>query len=378
VAARGSTDELDEVVAELASSSWMRKADALRRAATHVAAAELDDARRSRLAVAIVEVAADSKWEVRKAAAVALAECPPLEAVERALDVLTHDANHWVSHAAERAVYRRRARVESAHEWTLSTDSRDPTLQHIAARIREIGLSSMTPARVYELAMEISEQAYRELAADTAHEIRTLLMPLDGYLADLARRLGSDPTAQRLHASARDRLQQIQLFVTSLRDYSAPGEDAFSTVELADVLRDAVALGAESAGATVTRHVDAPEGLVIEAMRERLTRALTNLVSNSCHAMERGGVLNVRARSTGPDWVEIAVQDTGCGMSPEMIEQARLRFRTTRRDRGGTGLGLPIAERIVVHDHHGELLIDSELGEGTTVTIHLPIRRANG
>jgi signal transduction histidine kinase len=65
-------------------------------------------------------------------------------------------------------------------------------------------------------------------------------------------------------------------------------------------------------------------------------------------------------------------------MSPEVLEQARLRFRTTRRDQGGTGLGLPISDRIVVGDHGGDLIIDSAVGTGTTVTIRLPARQRSG
>jgi signal transduction histidine kinase len=52
-----------------------------------------------------------------------------------------------------------------------------------------------------------------------------------------------------------------------------------------------------------------------------------------------------------------------------------LRFRSTRRAQGGTGLGLPIAVRIIANDHRGELEIDSTLGIGTKITIMLPMRQ---
>ncbi len=50
----------------------------------------------------------------------------------------------------------------------------------------------MTPARIYDLAMEVSEQSYREVAADTAHEMRNIIAPFEGYLVDLREQLSGD------------------------------------------------------------------------------------------------------------------------------------------------------------------------------------------
>jgi signal transduction histidine kinase len=122
--------------------------------------------------------------------------------------------------------------------------------------------------------------------------------------------------------------------------------------------------------------IDAPPGLVIDALRERLVRAIANLVANACQAMAQGGTLTVRARRADAETIAIEIRDTGRGMSPEQIDEARLRFRSTRRDEGGTGLGIPIAERIIEHDHGGELSFESVVGEGTTVTLTLPVRRS--
>jgi signal transduction histidine kinase len=240
----------------------------------------------------------------------------------------------------------------------------------------------MTPARIYELAMQIAEQSYRELAADTAHEIRTLLTPLEGYLVELGRHLGaraaSDATSERYLATAFERLQQLRTLVDDLHVYSTPGERDFAPVDLAAVVRDAVALGSERAGAEgriVGEEIDVPPGLIIDALPQRLVRAVANLVANAWQAMPDGGTLRVRARRRDDDRVELVIADRGHGMSAEVLAQARKRFRSTRRDAGGTGLGLPIAERIVVDDHGGELAIASTPGEGTTVTLLLPVTR---
>lgn len=381
-----SAEGIEGILDGLRDPSWTRKEEALRTATARLAAGDLDEAAEARLARPIIEAAKDPKWEVRKAVALALAECRYYDStsVQHALQALAGDSNRWVSQAADRAGRRVRSREQRAREWALTGDTQDPTLQHIATRIREIGLRSMTPARIYDLAMEIGEQAYRELAADTAHEIRTLLTPFEGWLAELRRHLAargaSDDTAERYLEAALARLQQIQLLTDNLRIYSSPSEADFAPVEVATVVREAMAIGSDCVGEaakspTIARVIDVPAGLVVDALRERLIRAVANLVANARQAMPNGGTLMVRARLVGGDRVELTVADTGHGMSPEMIEQARVRFRTTRRDEGGTGLGLPIAERIVGHDHRGELTIDSTVGKGTTVTIVLPVRR---
>jgi signal transduction histidine kinase len=218
----GSAHDVDALLEGLADPSWTPRVEALRRAAAGLAAGELDGEAEARLAPALVAAAHDEKWEVRKGAALALAELRERgDAAQRALDELAGDANRWVSHAAARAIRHGRSRAQRARGWALTEDSGDPILAHIVARIREIGLRSMTPARVYELAMEIAEHSYRELAADTAHEIRTLVTPLEGYLAELRRHLGerqlSDATSERYLATALERLQQLELLVDDLQ-----------------------------------------------------------------------------------------------------------------------------------------------------------------
>ena len=370
--------DLEQILAGLTSPSWTRKAEALRTATAGLSGGELAREAQVRLAPTIIETTRNPKWEVRKAAALALAELEG-DAAHQALHDLAADANRWVSEAATRALRRMRTRGQRPKKWPLTEDTEDPTLRHIAARIRQIGLRSLTPALIYDLAMEIGEHAYRQLAADTAHEIRTLLTPFEGYLAELGRHLiargATDATSDRYLATALARLKQIQLLIDDLQVYSSPGESDFAPVDLAAVVRDAVTIGCARGRAEVRREIDVPQGLVLDALPDRLVRAIANLVANACQAMPEGGTLTVRARLAGDDRVELTVGDTGHGMSPEMIEQARERFRSTRRDEGGTGLGLPIAERIVVHDHRGELAIESAPGQGTTVTIVLPLAR---
>jgi signal transduction histidine kinase len=381
---RPSATPIEDVFDALRDASWARRVEGLQAATARLAGGRLGEDHEARLIAVLCELAHDPKWEVRKAVTVALAEVRgPEPRVDTVLDELARDVNRWVGQAAGRALRRVRERSGRDTTWTLTPPVQDPILEHIARRTREIGLRSLTPALIYDIAMEVSERSYRELAADTAHEIRTLLTPFEGYLVGLRRHLAAggqiDDRAEHYLTAALSRLQQIQAFTEDLCTYSSAAETGFAAVLVAEVVRDAVAISIDhiasrSGLAALVREIDLPPGLVVEAMRERLTRAVANVVTNALQAMPAGGTLSIAARHVGRD-VELTVADTGCGMSPEVVEQARLRFRTTRRDQGGTGLGLPIAERIVAGDHGGELIIDSLVGKGTTVTIRLPVRQ---
>jgi signal transduction histidine kinase len=374
------SDGLTSMLADLCDASWIRRAESLRTVAARLAAGDLSRDDEQRLARSLVTCAADPKWEVRRAATLALAECRHADIAKTTLEQLAGDENRWVRQAAVHALDRVKA-TPAANEWPLTEDARDPTLQYIVTRIRAIGLRSLTPAQLYALAVELGEQFYRELAADTAHELRTLLTPFEGYLAELRRHLatrGPDGVAERYLGEALGRLAHIRQLTEDLREYSSPSDDGFAPIDVATLVRDACAIGYAAAdnAAKIEHVIDVPGELVIVGLRERLVRAIANLVSNACHAMPHGGTLSLSARHTDTgDVIQIEICDTGTGMTAEMIEQARMRFRTTRRDAGGTGLGLPIAERIIVHDHGGEFLFKSAPGEGTTVTIVLPVNR---
>jgi len=379
--------KIEAILEGLRDASWPRRTDVLREATALLASGKVDREAEDQLGPLIIEAASDQKWEVRKAAALALAEFRHLntDIPERTLDLLLKDANRWVSQAATRASRRLRSRKDRAREWPLTEGSQDPTLQLIVERIREIGLRSMTPARIYDLATEVGERYYRDLAADTAHEIKTLLTPLEGYLVQLDRHIsehgGSDTTMDHYLSTALSRLHQLAVVVDDLHTYSSPNEAPFAPVDLDSVVRDAVASGVERAAQQVPPveiRVDVTKGLVVEGLQQRLVRALANLIANAIQAMPQGGHLGVYTKMIGTGFVEVNVTDTGRGMTAEQIEHALERFRSNRKDQGGTGLGLPIAEHIIVQDHGGELMIESSPGEGTRVVIVLPVHHEGG
>ncbi|MDE2603455.1 MAG: HAMP domain-containing histidine kinase [Bradyrhizobium sp.] len=127
--------------------------------------------------------------------------------------------------------------------------------------------------------------------------------------------------------------------------------------------------------ATIAVTVEVPDDLVIDGYPGSYGQILTNLFLNAAtHAFAdgRSGTISISARPRGSDDVEITFADNGAGMTPEVQRQAFDPFFTTRRDAGGTGLGLHIVYSLVTQQLGGRLVLDSRLGQGTTFHIMMP------
>jgi signal transduction histidine kinase len=107
---------------------------------------------------------------------------------------------------------------------------------------------------------------------------------------------------------------------------------------------------------------------------ELLHRVLSNLVLNAIDAMPKGGNIMLRVRDES-DRGTIEVSDTGSGLTPEERNRLFTPYYTTKGH--GTGLGLAVAQS-VISDHHGSITVQSEQGQGTTFTIHLPKHAVEG
>ena len=125
----------------------------------------------------------------------------------------------------------------------------------------------------------------------------------------------------------------------------------------------------------LTLNVDCQPNLIMNSYPGPYGQVLTNLFLNSvAHAFPDGkrGEVDIQVRESGKDNVEIIFSDNGCGMSLDVRRRAFDPFFTTRRDQGGTGLGLHIVYSIVTNRLGGRLDLDSEPGGGTRIQIILP------
>ena len=188
----------------------------------------------------------------------------------------------------------------------------------------------------------------------------------------------SRDAAQQLVANLHRAAELIQSFKQVAVDRSHAERRQFSLSEATDQI--IASLRPVLKKASITLSVDVPEGLVIDGYPGSYGQILTNLFLNAAnHAFgdRSSGAISISARARGNDDVEIIFADNGAGMTPDVQRQAFDPFFTTRRNQGGTGLGLHIVYNLVTQQFGGRMMLDSSLGQGTTFRIIMP-RAAKG
>src|SRR5262245_32232165 len=188
----------------------------------------------------------------------------------------------------------------------------------------------------------------------------------------------SRDAAQQLVANLQRAGELIQSFKQVAVDRSHAERRQFSLGEATDQIIASLRPVLKRAPIALT--VDVPEGLLIDGYPGSYGQILTNLFLNAVnHAFGdgRAGAISISARARGHDDVEIIFADNGAGMTPDVQRQAFDPFFTTRRNEGGTGLGLHIVYNLVTQQLGGRMMLESRVGQGTTFRIIMP-RTAKG
>ena len=183
----------------------------------------------------------------------------------------------------------------------------------------------------------------------------------------------SRDASQQLVANLHRAGELIQSFKQVAVDRSHAERRQFSLGEATDQIIASLRPVLKRAPIELT--VDVPEGLIIDGYPGSYGQILTNLFLNAVnHAFAdgRSGTIAIAARPRGLDDVEINFTDNGAGMTPDVQRQAFDPFFTTRRNEGGTGLGLHIVYNLVTQQLGGRMMLESRLGQGTTFRIMMP------
>ncbi|HEY7371368.1 MAG TPA: ATP-binding protein [Polyangia bacterium] len=218
--------------------------------------------------------------------------------------------------------------------------------------------------------LDARADATAALAADISHEFKSPLTSLRGAAELLLDSAGDDPAArQRFLANMLADTQRLDRLVTRLLELSRLEADSAPPVELdaAEVVGEAVA---SCAGHAPVNWRPPAVRVPLRGRRPALVAAVRNLVDNAqAHAAANTAVA-VRLHSSGAD-VVLSVRNRGAAIPPATLERMWDRFFTTRADRGGTGLGLPIV-MAAARAHGGRVTCASSTAEGTTFVLTLP------
>ena len=213
------------------------------------------------------------------------------------------------------------------------------------------------------------DEQLRLMLAGVAHEIRNPLGGIEIYAGLIADDLAEgDPRKAHIQKVTRE-VRTLNRIISEFMDFARPKPLDPSRVAVAEAAGDvAFLLAPEMDGVGVSWRLDVPDDLGIRADPDQFRRVLTNLMKNALQAMSSGGTLTLSGRAVG-DGVEIAVADTGRGITSEAIDRVFEPFYTTRER--GSGLGLAVVHQ-VVEAHGGRVGVESTEGEGTTFRVVLP------
>jgi len=215
--------------------------------------------------------------------------------------------------------------------------------------------------------------ALGRMATQVAHELKNPLGGLKLYARHLEQRLATAGDAEGLEVAAKigQAIDHLAELVTEITAFGRSPELKRARTDVNALLNECLALAQDRTAdrqIEIVRDYDTtcpPASLDAPALR----KVFLNLILNGLEAMGAEGVLTVR--STFRDGaIDVLVEDTGCGMSPETQLRIFDLFFTTKPN--GTGLGMEIA-RSVVDKHGGHMRIDSAPGKGTRVRVHLPV-----
>jgi two-component system, OmpR family, sensor histidine kinase BaeS len=226
--------------------------------------------------------------------------------------------------------------------------------------------------------LEASARQRRAMVSDVAHELRTPLANIQGYLE--AAQDGVVPLDEALIMSLLDDATALHRLVDDLQ-VLALADAGRLTMRRQQVDAAALAQGMVTAqrGAAAAAHVhleaDAPHPVPVAGDPDRLRQVLANLVGNALRYTPPGGRVTVSAAVADGSAV-LTVQDTGVGITPDHLPHVFDRFyrcdASRSRETGGSGLGLAIVRQLVAA-HGGTVTADSEPGRGSTFTVSLPL-----
>lgn len=232
------------------------------------------------------------------------------------------------------------------------------------------------------MAQEIvrTNQIKDDFISSISHELRTPLTSIKGW-SETLNSGGYDPEetkiGMKIISKETDRLIGL---VEEILDFSKLEQNAMKlvmgTVDLRELLQEIMLnVWPKAEMKQIKLQLDSEEAAYfVHGDGNRLKQVFLNIVDNAIKFSHESSIIFLSLQRVDGN-IEISVQDTGIGISAENLARVRDRFFQVDHQNGGTGLGLAISQQFVER-HHGQMLIRSELGAGTTITVSLPALQA--
>lgn len=219
------------------------------------------------------------------------------------------------------------------------------------------------------------------LAGGIAHDFNNILTAILGNVSFARVNLDSKSPIFEILGDAEKASLRAKGLASQLLTFAKGGQPIKRTASISDLLRDTVEFVLR--GSNVRSRLDIPEDLwPVDIDNGQISQVVQNLVINARQAMHEGGVIDIHAKNLIVDLdeskslsirqgkhVKISIQDHGPGIPEENLSKIFVPYFTTKEK--GTGLGLAISYSII-QKHEGNIMVDSELGKGTTFDIYLP------
>ncbi len=227
--------------------------------------------------------------------------------------------------------------------------------------------------------LEYAGQLRRNMVADVAHELRTPLSNIQGYLEAIRDGM-VEPDAAAIR-SLNEETALLSRLVNELQELSLAESGELKLVYQAE---DVAGLARQAMSSWQPRLTSGDISLSLEMPNDlppvnidwqRINEVLHNILKNAVAHTRKGGSIKITASQKGK-WVEVSVSDTGEGIPAEDLPHIFERFyrvdKSRARATGGSGLGLTIARRLI-EAHGGTLIVQSKLGEGSRFSFTLPV-----
>src|SRR5262245_611771 len=262
----------------------------------------------------------------------------------------------------------------------------------VLASYRDITARKQAEAEKQELQEQLFQarkmEALGTLAGGVAHDFNNILSAIMGFTELATDEVPEGTVARRNLEEVLKASRRAKVLVQQILTFSRPSQPKSEPIQPHPIVEEVLTFLRASLPKTIEIHHDIARTVgPVAISASQLQQVLMNLCVNAIEALgEKGGVLEVhlervkmendfahpqRNLSSSP-YLSLTVRDTGCGMTPEVLERIFEPFFTTRPVGKGNGLGLAIVHEIVT-GHGGAITVESTLGRGTTFHVYLPV-----